>query len=115
VASVTVEPGDFDTLSAASVYPLNAQGGPMSPAEAAIFEADPVVVAVHVGEATSGVEGPRRSPVGPNRGVDRRVRPAGRAARREAIADPCAVGQAVAPGRAGGESYIACRSASTLI
>ena len=36
-----VEPGYFDTLSAASVYTLNVQGGPMSPAEAAIFEADP--------------------------------------------------------------------------
>jgi gamma-butyrobetaine dioxygenase len=36
-----VEPGYFDTLSPASVHTLSVQGGPMSPAEAAEFEACP--------------------------------------------------------------------------
>jgi gamma-butyrobetaine dioxygenase len=36
-----VEPGYLDTLSPASVHTLRIQGGPMSPREAAAFEADP--------------------------------------------------------------------------
>jgi gamma-butyrobetaine dioxygenase len=36
-----VEPGYFDKLSEASVYTLSVQGGPMSAAEVAEFEADP--------------------------------------------------------------------------
>ncbi|WP_194926719.1 phosphonate degradation HD-domain oxygenase [Catenulispora pinisilvae] len=36
-----VEPGYFAKLSAASVYTLSVQGGPMSAAEVAAFEADP--------------------------------------------------------------------------
>ena len=36
-----VEPGYFDTLSPASMHTLRIQGGPMSPREAAAFEAEP--------------------------------------------------------------------------
>jgi len=36
-----VEPGYYSKLSAASVYTLSVQGGPMNPAEAAAFEALP--------------------------------------------------------------------------
>ena len=36
-----VEPGYLTGLSAASVHTLRIQGGPMSPAEAAVFEASP--------------------------------------------------------------------------
>ena len=36
-----VEPGYFGRLSEASIHTLRVQGGPMTPAEAAVFEADP--------------------------------------------------------------------------
>ena len=36
-----VEPGYFGRLSEASVHTLRVQGGPMTPAQAAVFEADP--------------------------------------------------------------------------
>jgi gamma-butyrobetaine dioxygenase len=36
-----VEPGYFEALSPASVYTLSVQGGPMTPAEARAFEAEP--------------------------------------------------------------------------
>jgi gamma-butyrobetaine dioxygenase len=36
-----VEPGYYGKLSAASVYTLSVQGGPMNPAEVAAFEALP--------------------------------------------------------------------------
>jgi len=40
-----VEPGYFETLSAASVHTLRIQGGPMNAREAAAFEAEPAAAA----------------------------------------------------------------------
>ncbi|MBP5856404.1 metal-dependent phosphohydrolase [Marivibrio halodurans] len=57
-----VEPDYFDRLSEASVHSLNLQGGPMSPAEVAAFEANPhhrAAVRLRRWDETGKVEGLR--------------------------------------------------------